>query len=63
MHFCIHSGHGDVVKELFGVTPIFLNGGENLTKVPMMFINSGKGSDLTTLLGVTSRTSVLSSII
>ena len=36
----------------------FLNEWQNFTEVPLIFINSGKGSDLTTLLGVTNMTSV-----
>ena len=41
-------------RVLSSVSPKFLREGQNLTEVPLMFINSGKGSDLTTILGVTS---------
>ena len=63
MYFCIHSGHAGVVRGAVRVTPKFPNKGQNLTEVPLMFINSGKFSDCTTLLEVTSRTSVLFSFI
>jgi hypothetical protein len=45
------------------VIPKFLSEEQNLTEVPLMFMNSGNGSDLATLFGVTNRTSVLSSFI
>ena len=48
---------------LSAVSPKFPIEGQNLTQVPLMFTNSGGGSDLATLLGVTSRTSVFSSFI
>ena len=63
MHFCIYTGHADVVRVLSRVTPNFPSEGQNLTQVPLIFINSGSGSDLATLFGVTNRTSVLSSFI